>query len=184
MQPILRTSRLVMTPRSAEDLESCLVMDRDPLVTRYVSGPWHDPDQHRAFVLDRMSRRYPPGLGYWSVRKHASSEFLGWILLIPYEAVRDEVEIGWRFTRASWGQGFATEAAAAVLRHAFGNVCLTDVVADINPMNSPSIRVAEKVGMRCVGKRVLHGTSFRAYRLKNCERSPLNSAGVSWGCHS
>ncbi|WP_320442907.1 GNAT family N-acetyltransferase [Halomonas sp. BDJS001] len=172
MQPILTTSRLVMTPRSAEDLEACLAMDRDPEVTRYVSGPWHDLDQHRAFVLDRMGQRYPPGLGYWSVRKHDASDFLGWILLIPYEAVRDEVEIGWRFTRASWGQGFATEAAAAVVEHAFDSVYLTEVVADINPMNFPSIRVAEKVGMRCAGNRVLHGTSFRSYRLKSCERSP------------
>lgn len=161
-----------MTPRTVDDIDACLAMDRDPEVTQYISGPWYDPDQHRAFVLDRMRQRYPADLGYWSVRKHDASDFLGWILLIPYEAVRGEVEIGWRFTRASWGQGFATEAAAAVLEHAFGSVCLTEVVADINPMNFQSIRVAEKVGMRCAGNRVLHGASFRSYRLKSCERSP------------
>ncbi len=59
-------------------------MDRDPLVTRYVAGPWSNPDEHRAFVVNRMQTLYPKGLGYWSViDAQDDAGFIGWILLLP-----------------------------------------------------------------------------------------------------
>lgn len=165
MLPVLSTNRLLLTPRSIEELDDCLAMDRDPLVTQYVPGPWSDPNEHRSFVLSRMSRRYPSGLGYWSVRGIDGGEFLGWILLIPYEAFTGEIEIGWRFTRSSWGRGCATEAAAAVLEHAFNGAHVSAVVADINPLNRASIRVAEKIGLRYIGERTVDGELMKWYRL-------------------
>ena len=169
MLPVLSTTRLLLTPRSIDDLEDCLAMDRDPLVTRYISGPWSDPVAHRSFVLSRIRHQYPTGLGYWSVRELNGAEFLGWILLIPYEGFDGEVEIGWRFTRASWGRGLATEAAKLVLDHAFTGACLSEVVADINPVNSASIRVAEKIGMRFLGERSVEGQPLKQYRLTGDE---------------
>jgi len=169
MLPVLSTNRLLLTPRSIEELEDCLAMDRDPLITRYIPGPWSDSKRHRSFVLDRMRRRYPSGLGYWSVRGLDGGEFLGWILLIPYEAFKGEIEIGWRFTLSNWGRGYATEAAAAVLEHAFKSAHVSAVVADINPLNHASIRVAEKIGMRYVGERAVDGELLKWYRLTSNE---------------
>ncbi len=164
MPATLSTQRLAMTPRSMADLEACLAMDRDPLVTQYIAGPWADPGDHRQFVLNRIRTQYPRGLGYWSVRLHGDSAFLGWILLIPYDAFAGEVEIGWRFTRATWGHGYAPEAAQAVLEHAFAERGLDEVVADIHPANIASIRVAEKIGMRYVGDRRVDGQPLKSYR--------------------
>jgi RimJ/RimL family protein N-acetyltransferase len=147
-QPVLETARLRLTPRSLAETADCLAMDREPEMTRFILGPWDDPVAHRAFIEARTRGPWPPGLGYWSLRPRAGGEFLGWVLLIPEDAVGPDIEIGWRLRRAAWGQGFATEAAAALLHHGFRNAGLTEVVADIRQDNHASLGVARKLGFR------------------------------------
>lgn len=147
--PTFSTSRLVLRPRALADLPDCLEMDRDPEVTRFIDGPWSDPAAHRAFVEDRIRRAYPAGMGYWSII--AAGGFAGWVLLTPLDLRGPEVEIGWRLCRSAWGQGFATEAARPVLDHGLRRLVLEEVVADIDPANAASMRVAAKLGMKARG---------------------------------
>lgn len=166
MLPTFRTERLLVRPRTMDDLEDCLAMDRDPLVIRHIVGPWADPVRHRAFVIDRMETRWSDGLGYWAIVPRAEPErFLGWILLLPCLDFGDEIEIGWRLKREHWGCGYATEAASPVLRHAFGTVGVDAVIADIHPDNAASIHVAEKLGLRFVEDRTIGGQPARSYQL-------------------
>src|SRR5207248_1921076 len=111
MQPTFQTSRLMIRPRRLADTDDCLAMDRDPEVTRYVSGPWSDAAEHRAFIEARTRGPYRAGLGYWAVcRRDVAASFVGWVLLIPADGAGPEIEIGWRLRRAVWRQGLATEA--------------------------------------------------------------------------
>lgn len=57
------------------------------------------------------------------------------------------VEVGWRLSRAHWGRGFATEAAAAALVHGFDVVGLDEIVSMTTIANEPSQRVMRKIGM-------------------------------------
>jgi len=115
-----------------------------------------------------MRSKYPKGLGYWSVqRKEEPRDFLGWILLLPYRAVGEETEVGWRFVRTSWGYGYATEAASVAVQHAFDTVGTAYLVADIDPRNAASIRVAEKLGMRFVEDRNLNGSLAKSYQIRS-----------------
>ncbi|WP_020591414.1 GNAT family N-acetyltransferase [Kiloniella laminariae] len=176
--PSFESERLLVRPRVLGDLEDCLAMDRDPEVTRYIPGPWKDPQAHRDFVLARMNADYPAGLGYWSVVARAAPEiFLGWVLLLAYpdeiltepsDLLPDsgQVEIGWRFVRAAWGKGYASEAAALILKHALALPGVHEVVADIDPENAGSIRVAEKIGMTFCGERRVDGIWARSYRAQ------------------
>lgn len=149
--PALDTPRLLIRGRTLAELESCLAMDRDPEVTRFIKGPWADPVAHRRFVEFRIERAYPPGLGYWSIwERSAPDAFVGWVMLIPDHGVGPEVEIGWRLVRTAWGRGIASEAAGALVKHAFGTLRLARVIADIDARNGASRRVAEKIGMRLV----------------------------------
>lgn len=169
--PVITTERLRLRPRAISDLEDCLSMDRDPAVTRFIPGPWSEPDDHRAFVLARMTTTYPDGLGYWSVFSHTNqNDFLGWILLIPYPAIEAEAEIGWRFKRENWGYGYASEAASAIINHGLDTVGLDCIVADIDPGNRASIRVAEKAGMRFVQDRSFDDRTAKSYQIAmpNC----------------
>ncbi|MGG1943899.1 GNAT family N-acetyltransferase [Trinickia sp. NRRL B-1857] len=170
--PALDTPRLLIRGRTLDDLEACLAMDRDPEVTRFVKGPWSDPVEHRRFLEFRITRPYPPGLGYWSIRERAAPEvFLGWVMLIPDHGVGPEIEIGWRLVRTAWGRGIASEAAQALATHALDTVKLPRVIADIDPENKASRAVAEKIGMRLaalVGER--DGETVARYRLERGER--------------
>jgi len=166
MLPALDTARLLIRERTLADLEPCLEMDRDPEVTRHIAGPWGDPIAHRQFVQHRITREYPPGLGYWSIRERSEPDrFIGWILLIPDHGSGPDVEIGWRLVRSAWGRGIASEAARALVRHAFETVRLPRVIADIAAENHASLHVAQKLGMQRVGHDESDGREYERYRL-------------------
>jgi RimJ/RimL family protein N-acetyltransferase len=155
--PTLETGRLRLRPRTLDDLEDCFRMDREPGTLEWIAWPeaaggWEDEAAHRAFIRRRMLAEYPPGQGYWAVAEKAHPDaFLGWVLLIPEDAVGREVEIGWRFLGSARGRGYATEAARAVLEHGLGTLALPRIVADIRIENVASRRVAEKIGMHDTG---------------------------------
>ncbi|MEM6677782.1 MAG: GNAT family N-acetyltransferase [Pseudomonadota bacterium] len=146
--PSFRTPRLRLRPRRPEDLDACLALDREPGTTAFIDGPWAGPAAHRAFIASRIAGPYPPGLGYWVVSPaRAPALFLGWVLLIPVDAIGPEIEIGWRLIRAIRGQGLAVEAAAPLLAHA-ARLGIGQVEAEIHAPNLPSRRTAERLGMR------------------------------------
>ncbi|MGH9914943.1 MAG: GNAT family N-acetyltransferase [Pyrinomonadaceae bacterium] len=147
--PTFETERLFLRPRTMADLEASMAMDRDPEVTKYVPGPWHDPEEHRRFVTSRIETNFGFGLGYWSIfAKQQPELFLGWVLLIPDDAVGPDIEIGWRLNRHAWGKGYATEAARPLILHAFNTVGIDRVIAEIHPENAASMHVARKIGLQ------------------------------------
>jgi RimJ/RimL family protein N-acetyltransferase len=90
------------------------------------------------------------GFGPYAVVEQRSREVLGYCGLFYFPEVngRPEVEVGYRLRRSAWRQGYATEAALAVRDFAFTNLGIKRLIAMIDPGNRPSIRVAEKLGMR------------------------------------
>jgi len=170
MLPSFDTERLFLRPRALSDFEACLVMDQDAEVTKYIPGPWSHPEQHESFLYERIQKDFGPGLGYWSIfPKEHPTRFVGWILLIPYDGIGPEIEIGWRLNRLGWGRGYATEAAQRVLQHAFETAGVDRVVADIHPENKPSMRVAEKIGLTFVGDGMHDGHLCKSYAMTRNE---------------
>ncbi len=164
------TERLSLRPRVLSDTDSCLEMDRDPEVIRFVSGPWSDPSAHRTFIEKRTLGPWPPGMGYWTIRlREDAATFVGWTLLIPTDAVGPEIEIGWRLRKQFWGRGFATEAARAILTHAIKTLRLSEIVAEIVPENAASRNVAEKIGLKQRGAVQRGGMAAIRYSLKSTE---------------
>jgi RimJ/RimL family protein N-acetyltransferase len=169
--PELDTPSLLIRQRTLADLEACIEMDRDPEVTRYITGPWRDRLEHRRLVEFRITRPYPAGLGYWSIRLRSDPQrFVGWVMLIPDHGIGPDVEIGWRLVRKAWGRGIATEAARRVLTHAFAMVELPRVVADIASANRASQRVAEKIGMERVESMGNRGGRYDRFQIRSADR--------------
>ncbi len=175
MLPVLYSERLVLRPRALGDLAQILAMDADPAVTRHVGGPPTDWAEYARRLAERIEACHPSGLGYWSfAARRAPEQFLGWASLVPYEG---EVEIGWRLVPTVWGQGFATEAATRLLRHAFAELGLARVIATIAPGNDRSRRVAERAGMGFVGAGLYEGEPCMVYEALAASNAASNAGG-------
>jgi RimJ/RimL family protein N-acetyltransferase len=169
--PELVTARLRLRPRTLDDLEANLAMDLDPEVHRYIfvhGVP--DARAHRAELRRRIAT--PPGRGaLWVVEWRARPGFLGWCGVFPLED-SGLIELGYRFARNAWGQGVATEAAAAVLDHGFRELGLDPIVAVAHPDNLASRRVLEKLGFHHQGRARYYGSEVAFYRLARSQYAP------------
>ncbi|MFD2045072.1 GNAT family N-acetyltransferase [Ornithinibacillus salinisoli] len=175
MLKTFETNRLILRERTLEDIESCIEMDRDPEVVKYIPeianlvvGSSTNEEEHRKFVKERIITEYPKGMGYWTIEKKGENkDFIGWIMLIPINMVGPEIEVGWRLRRKYWGKGYATEAANEILRYAFDILKIKELVADIHHLNKGSRRVAEKIGL--INKDMLKNNTNNHIRYSICK---------------
>jgi ribosomal-protein-alanine N-acetyltransferase len=102
-------------------------------------------------LADRIEAHFNQhGFGAWAVEIPGASRFAGFIgLSVPgFEAhFTPCVEIGWRLSAESWGHGYATEGARAVLEFGFESLGLVEIVSFTVPGNVRSRRVMERIGM-------------------------------------
>lgn len=168
MVPQLSTDRLILKPREAADIDDFVAMDADPVVRRHMPPAFRDgfdAEAYRTQLARRVGHDFGAGLGHWTIRSKASPDrFLGTVLLIPVEGTGPGVETGWRLPRAAWGQGYAREAAAAVLAHGFAVAGLAEILALIAPDNQRSIATALSLGFAAQGRRAAYGTIFDRYQ--------------------
>jgi RimJ/RimL family protein N-acetyltransferase len=127
-QPILHTDRLLLVPLADRHLDLEVELDSDPEVLRYISGRAHTRDEVVASHAKRMAlARKVPGLGYWMAFGTDDGHFVGLMMLPPAHGPDQPddpsiADLGYRIVRRYWRQGLATEAARALVRHAFATV--------------------------------------------------------------
>lgn len=145
----MRTSRLLLSRWRPEDLEAFAAMNADPEVMEFFPAPLERASSDA--LVDRIKAGFAEhGFGLWALKVASSGGFVGFTgLSVPgfAAAFMPAVEIGWRLARRAWGQGYATEAAAAVLDAAFGPLGLTAVVSFTSVANLRSQAVMRRLGM-------------------------------------
>ncbi|MEZ5989289.1 MAG: GNAT family N-acetyltransferase [Planctomycetota bacterium] len=148
-EPVLETPRLVLRTFMAGDEEAMAEVLCDPEVMWFSMGSLA-PGEVGAWLEERVEHEARHGFGLWAVCLGTTGDVIGYCGLArrPEGAVHPEVELGFRLARRRWAQGYATEAASAVLDHAFTSLGLARVIALVDPANAASVRVVEKLGMR------------------------------------
>lgn len=146
---LLKTRRLFVRHFHILDAEAIFRVFGDPEVMRFGDGA-----QTREWVdawLQSCLERYHTtwGFGPYAVVEKRAREVIGYCGLFYFPDLdgQPEVEIGYRLARSAWGHGYATEAARAVHDYAFDTLGIRRLIALIDPSNSASVRVAEKIGM-------------------------------------
>ena len=146
MAPTLRTPRLVLVPLEDGDLSALHVHWNAPEVARFLWDANPVPLQTVAEVIARSASTFEAsGWGLWSLRLAEEAPLAGVCGLAPFEH-GGGVELLYSLTPAHWGQGLATEAATAVLAHAFDTLALPEVLATTDDANTPSIRLLIRLG--------------------------------------
>ncbi|WP_196137636.1 GNAT family N-acetyltransferase [Aliikangiella sp. G2MR2-5] len=158
MIEVASTARLSFRLLGAEDKELLFELDQDPEVMKYINGgkmtTMKDVEE---VYLPRLASYSSPekGWGMWGVFVKNNEDFIGWILVRPMEFFSenpefDNLELGWRFKRSSWGNGYGTEAAKAVM-DAVGepdDVKRLSAVAMLG--NEASVNIMKKLGMEYI----------------------------------
>ena len=184
----LTTKRLALRPLLMSDVGLVIEMFTDHQIMKYAGGPISEEKINAEMTL--YIRRGGKGcVGVWCICDRASGEALGSMALLPLPIDQDdtdweqvlenqlpngEIEIGYFLKRAAWGKGFATEAGERLLRFAFEDTSLKEVVAVIESENKSSRRVLEKIGFVSTGTRRAYGEKLPgfsitsdAYRVKH-----------------
>jgi RimJ/RimL family protein N-acetyltransferase len=132
----LETARLVIRSFEAHDADPWIALVNDPEVGRFTPpSPPATLETFQGALARRQTMERERGYAMWAVDDKVTDSFIGQCGLYPAEGKGPEVELAYHYTPASWGHGYATEAAIAVLTYAFGSVGLDQVIALMMPEN-------------------------------------------------
>jgi len=162
---LLRTERLRLRAwtTSPEDVARLVDLYGRDEVTRWIGGPPKVPPAElpaRWSAVHAQDERF----GCWALEL-ADRTVAGTVLLKPLPNGVGEVEVGWHLHPDSWGHGYATEAARAVIARGF-EAGLPEVYAVVRPGNERSLAVCRRLGMDHIGRmRRWYDVDLEAFRL-------------------
>lgn len=167
MDVIIETNRLLLRAFTIEDAPLIYELNIDPDVTRFTHDPVRDPAHAREILGNVILPQYALyNHGRWAVHIKTSLEFLGWCGL-KYRTELNEVDLGYRFRKAAWGKGYATEAAFASIQYGFEKLGLQRIVGRAEVDNIASWKVLEKCGMTYIGDEDIEGYPHKTYEIFN-----------------
>lgn len=153
----VRTNRLCIRTWRDEDLAPFAAMNADPEVMEFFPSVL-TRDESDALAANIRGKIEKHGFGFWVVETLPSgdtpAQFCGFTGVSipsfepPFETLSSPcVEVGWRFARAFWGNGYATEAAAAAVAYGMTVLRAPELVSFTVPENVRSRRVMERLDM-------------------------------------
>lgn len=170
--PLLETPRLRLQLMQPSDVDALLCIFADPKVMAAFQAPPFDRTQMTQWVQRNLDHQIAHGYGLFSVLVKDNDVLIGdcGLELIDVDGTQ-VAELGYDFRSDYWNQGYATEAAQAVRDYAFTHLHLPRLISLIRVGNTPSRRVAEKIGMRCIGEHTRYGHQYWQYTLDRTSAS-------------
>src|SRR5262245_22748009 len=121
--PTIETERLIMRPFRETDLDAYTAILQTPEVRSWLLLP---ENVNREYAWDGMARWmgqwHLRGTGQWALEERGTGVLVG--RAGSHWPQRDEwpgIEVGWTLHPDHWGKGYATEAGAEAVQHAFAN---------------------------------------------------------------
>ncbi|NEC05167.1 GNAT family N-acetyltransferase [Streptomyces sp. SID7909] len=137
----LDTVRLALRQWTESDIDAhrVLVAER--------GGGTPSVEDNRRMIEDQRTASALTGIALLPVIRRDGGDFIGYCGLTVGRASIDEPEIAYELFRHVHGQGYATEAASAVLDAAIATG-RSRLWSTVRPWNAPSFRVLEKLGFQ------------------------------------
>jgi len=146
---MIETERLILRRWRDEDRPAFHAICADPQVMEWLGGVLTPAEADAR--IERVEKTFERlGYGRFCIERQSDGRVLGWCGVMPAhesQPVAGTPEIGWRLIPETWGKGYATEAAGAVLADAFERVGLDEVWAYTAPHNLRSQAVMGRLGM-------------------------------------
>ncbi|MBE2997720.1 GNAT family N-acetyltransferase [Nocardiopsis sp. HNM0947] len=171
----LETPRLLLRRWRPDDVGPLAAVNADPEVMRWIGdGSVRDEQQTRRGVEAMEQQWDTQGFGLFAVEIRSTGQLAGFTgLAVPHfmPELLPAVEVGWRLGRSHWGQGLASEAAAAAVRYGFEECGLDRIVSIVQPGNGASERIIAKLGM-CLFRETVDpgcGRPVRVFELRRTD---------------
>lgn len=162
---IVETQRLILRTFTIDDAQLIYDLNLDPEVVRYTLDPVRDLDHAKQILETVILPQYALyNHGRWAVHVKPDLEFIGWCGL-KYRPELNEIDLGYRFKKASWGKGYATEAAFASIKYGFEKLNLKTITGRALLDNTASCKVMEKCGMTYIGIQEIEGLQHKTYKI-------------------
>lgn len=149
---VFTTERLALRKWREDDLALWLTHLNTPAVKEYLGGV-QDKERVAATFARMLGAWDGDGFGFLAIERLADGEFLGAcgigrVLDEPApEPLASGLQLGWQLRPEAWGQGYATEAAQALMTYAFDALALDTVWAQTSERNRGSWAVMQRLGM-------------------------------------
>src|SRR5262249_49990621 len=124
------TARMRLRPFAGSDLDGLAVVFAKPEVWRFPYGRGFSREETERFLASQLEEWDQFGFGCWIAELHGSDRIIGYVgLSVPrfLPEILPAVEVGWRFDPDYWGQGLASEGAAAALEQGFTTMGLQEI---------------------------------------------------------
>ena len=179
MENVITTNRLLLTPMNESDIDFIIELEQREESYKYDSddAPISDKIIKRCqWFIERTQALPEDGAIRWIVRK--DNLLIGEVHFTCNYARTHEWEIGYKFLKEYWGNGFASEAVQAVMQYAFTHFNVNRIAAFLNAENNRSAALAERVGMKKEGclreVRLVNGIYYDEYIFSLLKRECLS----------
>ena len=167
MKNAILTERLKFREFELGDEQLLFDLNADWEVVKYTGNPPMKDLQEAHQVLNEIIiPQYAAGLGRWAVHLKDDNTFIGWCGLKNIDGNSD---LGYRFFKKFWGNGYASESARAVLKYGFETIALNRIIAHAALENVASIRVLEKLSLNKTGVGEMDGIPVQAFAITRQE---------------
>jgi RimJ/RimL family protein N-acetyltransferase len=169
---LLTSARLALRDLVLSDLDFVAEMLADPVVMRYYPKPLARVEA-QAWIERQHARYARDGHGLWLVSDQETGRPIGQVGLLRQELPAGaDWEVGYLLHAAHWHNGYATEAALAVRDYAFRVLAPARVISLIRPENTPSQRVALRLGMGATERVQFAGLEHLVFALAGPGAAP------------
>ena len=146
---VIETERLVLRRLAIDDAEFIVELLNQPSFLRYIGDKEvrNNADAVRYIQGGPLASYERFGFGLYLVELKETGVPMGICGLLKRDSLPD-VDVGFAFLPSYWSQGYAFEAAAAVMTYGRDVLGLRRIVAITSPDNEGSIRLLEKLGLR------------------------------------
>lgn len=165
----LETPRLYLRPLTPGDHDALYRIYAEPEVARNLITRPRSIEEFRQ-PFDQMVE-LSSTLGMWAMLHKDDGRLIGRCGYYPFSGPPvGTPELAYLLSRAHWGMGLATEAAARCLQYAFVARRWPEVVAVVRPENTASTRVLSKLGMELVRRMEIRGVPADLYQISRSSR--------------
>lgn len=126
--------------------------------------PYRSVDEAKAFLDWAVAYQNENGFCRWAVVAKPAGKIIGSCGFARQK--RGDIELGYLFARAVWGNGFATEAARACLEYGFAALGFTQIIALADIDHFASQKVLEKIGFRRRGVERYEGDEDMVFEIE------------------